>query len=371
MATLFADGVEISIEDGHWRLYNQEGPNSLSPFFDTLRGTGLINYVSAFGTSRGLPGTVLATDYVKAIVVGFDERRGYWTLGLHIQEQPAVKPHFVELVHWPAGEDEKFGLDSHQAGRILAEYTVCPLKLFGVKKTPMVNTAGDKRATITGPQVPHRRQDIELQRVRMKAETIKLPISMAGVWIGGSRNTVNLRIAKDADQAKNGSESPAYNQGVIDREAQTVRLLPPTGLLGAFLGPQGRTIKFQNIRNVELRQTITHESSIEKDEEGMAVDATLTHHIFGVYLTLSNESLLLAQLEHVPASELSRHRAKVGVSAVGKGSGYNPEQEMEYLRLHQVDQNQLDATESFAEAAAYVIAAGLGRPLAMTETGDD
>src|ERR1041385_8668179 len=165
MATLFADGVEISIEDGHWRLYNIDGPNSLSPFFDTIRGTGLINYVSGFGASRGLPGTVLATDYVKAVVVGFDERRARWTLGLHIQEQPAEKPRFVELVHWPTGEDEQHGIESHQAGRILAEYTACPLKLFGVKKTPLVNSAGDKRATITGPQVPHHRHDIEVQRV--------------------------------------------------------------------------------------------------------------------------------------------------------------------------------------------------------------
>ena len=106
MATLFADGVEISIEDGHWRLYNTEGANSLSPFFDALRGTGLINYVVGFGASRGLPGNVLATDYVKAIVVGFDERQRRWTLGLHIQQQPAEKPRFVELVHWPDGDSE-------------------------------------------------------------------------------------------------------------------------------------------------------------------------------------------------------------------------------------------------------------------------
>jgi hypothetical protein len=368
MATLFADGVEINIEDGHWRIYNLEGANSLSPFFDVLRGTGLINYVTSFGDSRRLPGNVLATDYVKAVVVGFDERHNYWTLGLHIQDKPADKPRFVELVHWPAGESEKYGAESHQAGRILAEYTSCPLKLFGVKKAPVATP--DKRSTMTGPLVPHRRSDIDVQRVRIKAETVKLPISMAGVWVGGARNNITLRVSRDADQAKNGIESPAYNQVVIDRESQTVRLLPPTGLLGVFLGPQGRTLKFQEVRNVELRQATTHESSIQKDEDGMAVDTTLTHHLYGVYLTIANESLLLIQMQHVRASELTRHRAKVGLSAVSKGSMYDAEQEMGYLRQHQADQNQQDAIQAFAESAAYVIATGLGRPLVLTETED-
>jgi hypothetical protein len=103
----------------------------------------------------------------------------------------------------------------------------------------------------------------------------------------------------------------------------------------------------------------------------MAVDATQTYHIFGIYLTLSNESVLLIQLSHGRASDLTRHRAKVGVSAVGKGSAYNAEQEMEYLRQHQADQAQLDATEAFAESAAYIIAAAVNRPLAQTEIGED
>ncbi len=113
MTTLFADDIEINIEEGHWRLFKLQGANSLHPFFDALRGSGLIEYATAFGDARGLPGTVLAGDYVKAVVVGFDERYNRWTLGLHVQTQLDEKARFIELVHWAAGDDEKFGSESH------------------------------------------------------------------------------------------------------------------------------------------------------------------------------------------------------------------------------------------------------------------
>src|SRR5258708_7307006 len=181
MTTLFADGIEINIEEGHWRLFKLQGANSLSPFFDVLRGTGLINYAPAFGDARGLPGTVLAGDYVKAVVVGFDERHNRWTLGLHVQTQIDPQARFVELVHWPVGDDEKFGAESHLAGRVLAEYATCPLKLFGAKKTPLNRPDGTLRSGVTGPLEAHRREDMDLPRVRLKAEEIQLPITRSGI----------------------------------------------------------------------------------------------------------------------------------------------------------------------------------------------
>ncbi len=170
MANLFADGVEINIEDGHWRLYNTDGANSLSPFFDTLRGTGLMQYVPKFAEARGLPGTVLASDYIKAVVVGFDEQHKRWLLGLHLLVKDEEKPRFVELVRWPVGEDQEAATNSHQAGRILAEYIGAPLKLFGAKKTPLAQADGTKRPGVTGPLQPHHRVDIDPQRIKLKVD---------------------------------------------------------------------------------------------------------------------------------------------------------------------------------------------------------
>src|SRR5262249_47248030 len=148
----------------------------------------------------------------------------------------------------------------------------------------------------------HQRQDVDVPRVRVQAQAIHLPIAREGVWIGGAHDMIHWRIAKDSQankQAPGGAEAPAFSQGTLDQSTQTVRLIPPTGLLGTFLGPQGRTINFAQVRNVERRHSILHESSIVKDEEGMAVDQTRTNHLYGVYLTLSEESVLIAQLRHV------------------------------------------------------------------------
>ncbi|HLY27776.1 MAG TPA: hypothetical protein VKQ72_15630 [Aggregatilineales bacterium] len=373
MTALFADGVEINIEEGHWRLYNLEGSNSLSPFFDVLRGSGILSYVASFGKEHGLPGTVLAGDYVRAVVVGFDERNKRWLLGLHVAGPNDLQPRWIEVIRWPFGEEEKYATDSHQAGRILAEYLVCPLKLFGAKKLPGSGPDGKPRPGVTGPLTPHQRQDVDIPRVRVQAQAIHLPIAREGVWIGGAHDMIHWRIAKDSQhskQASGGVETPAYSQGTIDQSSQAVRLVPPTGLLGTFLGPQGRTIAFAEIRNVELRRTVIHESSIVKDEDGMSVDQTRTNHLYGVYLTLSNESVLVAQLRHVITSDLTRHRARTGISAVGKGKGYDAEAEMAYLRQHAVDQQDHDETSMFVESMAVVMAAAIGRTLVKTEVVD-
>src|SRR5258708_7985057 len=373
MANLFADGVEINIEDGHWRLYNTDGANSLSPFFDTLRGTGLMQYVPKFAEARGLPGTVLASDYIKAVVVGFDEQHKRWLLGLHLLVKDEEKPRFVELVRWPVGEDQEAATNSHQAGRILAEYIGAPLKLFGAKKTPLAQADGTKRPGVTGPLQPHHRVDIDPQRIKLKVDQIQLPIQLGGIWLGSTRTTVNLRVSKDADSGKPGTEAPAYNQCVIDKETQTVRLLPPTGVLGSFLGPQGRSIKFTDVLNVELRHTTLHESMMEKDEEGLDVDMTQISQVYALFLTTKDESILLAQLRHLSESAAARHRVKTGLSASGKGtySAKDAEQEILYLRGQQQDQQRLDEMATFGESAGMVIAGALNRPLVKTDLGDE
>jgi hypothetical protein len=365
MVSIIAEEVEINIEEGKWRLYNLQGLNSLSPFFHTVRGTRLLNYVARFGEPRGLPGTVLSGDYVRSVIVGFDEKRKRWLLGIHVMMANEEKPRFVELVRWPEGETEQYGIDSHKAGRILAEYIGCPLKLFGVKK--VVIAEGAQRGP-TGPLEPHRRTDLDPTRVRFRADSVQLPVQADGVWIGAVHNSLVLRLSKETEQVKTGGEAPAFSQCVIDKDARTVRLVPPTGLLGAFLGPQGRAIRFQDIRNVERRHTIVHESSLKKDADGTTTDVTQTKELFAIYLTLAEESVLLAQLRHVATSELARHRAKTKTLL---DTDYDAEQEMAYLRQHQADQQHHDQVAELAESAGLVIASAVGCPLVQTEIGDE
>src|SRR5258708_39622257 len=112
MANLFADNVEISIQDGQWRLFNIEGPNSITPFFYTVRGMGLLYYTTSFGAARRLPGDMMSADFVRAVVVGYDERANRWTLGLHVSMKGDEQPRFVELVHWPIGDSPDNGTNS-------------------------------------------------------------------------------------------------------------------------------------------------------------------------------------------------------------------------------------------------------------------
>jgi hypothetical protein len=217
---------------------------------------------------------------------------------------------------------------------------------------------------------PLSRQDIDPQRVRLKSEQIDLPLSIGGVWLGSTKTTLNLRISKDADQGKPGFEAPTFGQAILDRESQVVRMMPPTGFLGLNLGSQGRVVKFQEIRNIEVRHTVLHESTMEKDEDGLDTAITSTNHIYGLYLTLANESVLLAQVRHVSVSQAAHHRARTGISAVGKGS-YNPEQEMAFLRRQELDQKQHDTISNFMESAGTVMAAYLGKPLVKTDRGEE
>jgi hypothetical protein len=369
MTTIVAEGVEINIENDYWRLFNATGPNSLMPFFHTFRGDGLLHYTAVFGEMRGLPGDVLAVDYVKAVVVGYDERRSRWTLGLHVAMSDTDKPRFAELVHWPAEQNPQYAIDSHTAGRVLAEYLSCPLRLFGVKKVAQAPGGVDARATVTGPLVPHERIDMKESEVQLNARDVILPISLGGLWLGAVGTTnVTLRLPREAADKSQG-EVPAYNQCVFDKNTRTVRLIPPTGLLGAFFGAQGRIIKFEHIRNVELRHTLTHESSMAKDETGMAVDVTYTTHLFNVFLTLADESLMLLRLSHKTSSELRRRRFKIQPPTQRSTEGR--EEDMKFLQEHQEDQRQFDQVNNFAGWAALVIAATTSRPLVKTTVGTE
>lgn len=369
MPDLYADGVEINIESGHWRLFNMQGTNSLTPFFTALRGEGMVRYTPAFGEKRGLPGDVLAVDYIKAIVVGYHEQRNRWLLGLQVAIYENEQPRFVELVGWPDKPDPQYSVDSHTAGRVLAEYLSCPLKLFGVKKAAQSGQF-NARATVTGPAVAHQRTDVDPVQVKSKARSISLPLTHGEIWLGTvNKNQLTLRLPKEVTkEEKTRGEAPAYNQCVIDPNSHTVRLVPPTSLLGSFFGPQGRSIKFEGIRNVEHRHSIVNESRLERGDDGLAVDVTTTTHEYAVFLTLSDENLLLLRLTHVTSSDLRRRRIKV---MPGGGDPSKVEADMLHMRQLQRDQVLHDRVAQFTESAAYVIAATLDKAVARTSVGED
>ncbi|MCC7206887.1 MAG: hypothetical protein IT323_06250 [Anaerolineae bacterium] len=370
MTNITADSVEINIENDQWRIFNISGPNSLMPFFHILRGEGLLHYTSAFGEARGLPGNILSADYVKAVVVGFDERYKRWTLGLHISMREEEKPRFVELAHWPDDPSSQYAIDSHAAGRVLAEYISCPLKLFGVKKAGQPAGAGS-RATVTGPLTPHEREDMPLEAVRFHAKQVELPLVHGDIWIGApshNMSTLTVRLPKESAARQPGeNEAPAYNQIIFDKNAQTIRLVPPTGLLGAFFGPQGRVIKYSNLRNVEMRTTITHESTLEQGEDGMAVDVTKTTYLFGVYLTLQDEAVLVLRVSHEATSDLRRRRFKV--KSPTRITSTTTAEDIVYLREHQKEQWRFEKAQYFAQSAALMMADITDRPLVKTTVG--
>ncbi|MBN1201504.1 MAG: hypothetical protein JXJ20_06575 [Anaerolineae bacterium] len=364
MTTIPADHFEIAIVDGDWQLI-PTGDELLSrPVFHATHGAGVMEYTPAFGQAHRLPGTVLSIEYVQAVVIGYQEESRRWLLGFQIARSAADKGRWLELVHWPPGDNEIYEAAARQAGRILAEYVGCPLKIFGAKKPP--RSPGDTHG-VTGPLVPHKREDIGPQQVRLLARSIHLPLQYPHIWLGHGRTGLALRLAKEATTDIQGGIAPAFNQCSIDPEQSSIRLLPPTGLLGAFLGGQrGRELKISDVRNVELRHTILHRSMAAQDAGGFAIDVTYTMHTWGVFLTLPDESLLLAQTTHSTSSELSRRRTMAGNKfSVDSESG------IEYLRQHQADQEAYDTAASWAESAALVIAGTLGTRLVKTEASQE
>jgi hypothetical protein len=363
MATIPAEEVEINIHDGFWQLIpSDESVLSARPVFQVTRGSGVMEYTPAFGEAHKLPGTVLSVEYVRAVVIGYEEKTRRWLLGFHVARGASDEARWLELVRWPSGDNMLYGAAAQQAGRDLAEYVGCPLKIFGAKKLTRPLTDASARG-VTGPLVPHQREDIRPQQVKLLAQSIDLPIQYPHMWLGRARTGVTLRLSKEATASKKGEIAPSFNQCVIDPEQGSIRLLPPTGLLGAFLGgQQGRVLKASGVRNVELRHTIARRSVPQEDTGDMVTEMTYITHVWEVYLTLPDESLLLAQTTHVTSSELSRKRVTAGDKfSVDSGAG------IEYLRRHQADQEAYDMAANWAEAAAIVIASTLGVHLAKTQ----
>lgn len=368
MVRIAALDYEIFAEEGTWGLI-PTGDEVLStlPVFEVTRGGGVMEYTPAFGEAHSLPGTVLSLEYVRAVVIGYDEKARCWMLGFHVARTQQDKPRWLELVRWPAGVNEVYAASAQQAGRELAEHVGCPLKVFGAKKLPRRQPSGSARTGVTGPLVPHQREDIGAQRVRLFAQSVTLPAQYPSIWLGRGRNGITLRLAKDAAHAGKGDIAPAFNQVVFDPKQERIRLIPPTGLLGTFLGGQrGRELPFSSVRNIELRHTITRSYVPQQEDKDLITEITFTNYSWEVFLTLADESLLLAQTTHATSSELSRKRA-----TVGDKFSVNSKAGIEYLRQHKADQEAYEAAENFTWTVAIVIADTLEVNVVKTQVEEE
>jgi hypothetical protein len=365
MPVYSAENVEITVKDGFWKAFNTTGRHTLQAFFVAVRGNRVVNYSAEFGELRGLPGDVLGADYIHAVVVGYDDARRRWLLGLQVALKSEEKLRFVGLAQWPEGDNPQYGADGQAAGRALAEYIGCQLKLFGIKKVP---TTFNKKVSVTGPLEEHRREDIDAVSVQLRAGRIQLPLTAGELSLSRTKNTLALRNPKEAVGAKAGDEAPAYVQGTIDIDAKVIKLLPPTGLLGSFFGPSGKVIKFDQVRNVELRHVLSYEPSTEKDADGGMIDFSRRRHQYAIFLTLKDEIVLLVKLEHI----IDPRRTTTTMRAVQVGVTSGPreiEQEMSRLREFEREAGSLDQKGELAENMSLIIAAAISCPLVKTTVG--
>ncbi|MBN1563747.1 MAG: hypothetical protein JXA10_07905 [Anaerolineae bacterium] len=363
MTVIPAENVEIVIREGTWRILSSG--QSLTPdiLFQVTRGGGVIEYADDYGRDHHLPGTVLSVNYVRAVVIGYEENSRCWKLGFHVARNDQEKARWLELVRWLPSDNDRYAQAAQQAGRELAEHIGCPLKVFGAKKLPQ-RPPSSKRSGVTGPLVPHKREDIGPQRVKLFAQSVNLPVQYPGIWLGRSRGEVTLRLTKDVIDKSGGKIAPSFNQCIIDPEKGKIRLLPPTGLLGSiFGGSQGREIRSDLVQNIELRHTITRDFESTQDTDGTLTEITHLHYAWEIFLTLPDEGILLAQTTHSTSSDLARKR-----SMVGNKFSVNTKSGIEYLRQHQADQEAYEAAETFARTVAVVIASALSVRLVKTES---
>jgi hypothetical protein len=366
MEHLIAEGVEVAIDKIRWRVFEGSQGYTLSPLFQYSRGDGVLHYTPSFGKQVGLPGDRLSVDYVRAVLVGYHEKSQRWLLGLHIAEHDE-DPVFKVLIRWPIGNSEAHEHDVRMAARTLSRFLSCPLKVFGEKKLPKP-TDDPNRTGVTGPLDPHVRRRIDLNEVKQHALDISLPLEGPGFQINTSRSGLAVRLTKQPSGGDGDSDSPVFNLVEFNFKQKRVKLIPPTGLLGSFLSGAAKEIEFQDIHNVEHRYIITEVSSNVPASDGSYMVEQLTNrHLWGVYLTLSDESLLLVQATFIQSSDLIQSR----VSMVGGGNKMdtNAAEGVKYFKQHVQEQERIDEINSSTLYAAYLVANALGRHIVKTEVG--
>lgn len=361
MKTFNADGVDVRMESSSWQVVDDVNLVLPLVLFEMKNGSGVLQYTANFGEAAGLPGTQLSTSYVQAVVVGFQANESRWLLGLHVSPDIGEKPIWIKLVAWRRAPNTRYANEAQESGRVLAEYIGCPLKIFGVKKMPTTRH--------TGPLERHTRNDIDAQTVSIRAARIPFPGEHRDMKIEPGRgDSLTIRVGRHAAAAAR--EAPPYQVAEVDTKKSAIKLIPPTGLLGAlFTGPRGREIGFNQIRNVELRHVIIYDSDIVKssDSDDMMTEELTAHHEWRIYVTVPNESVLLATTVHESNSELNRQRAHIK----GQTGKLDYVDNVDYYRRLTEEQEAREVAKTWAERAAYLIAGAIGCRLVETQVGEE
>jgi hypothetical protein len=281
MTVIHAEDVKIDFDTRQWRLYPLAGGEK--PIFEYTRSNPLMFYAHEFGAQIGLPGDRFSVVHVYAVLVGFHAHLKQWMLGIHCSTSPDATPALRILARWQKGDSQEAALQAREAASGLSVLLSCPLKVFGAKKLP-VETSEPKRSGLTGPLTPHTRERIELPAIMERTKHIELPIEGDSFILFRSRTGLILKQGKPAGVGD--LETPIFNMCEFNPVLQKLRLVPPTGLLGSFIETAAQEILYDAVLNVELRHTI----------EIFADQATPKRHIWGIYLTVPHESLLLAQV---------------------------------------------------------------------------
>lgn len=366
LITIQAQGVFIELEKGSWMMFKdvpleQRGIITY-PLLQAMAGTDVLHYQGDFGQQVGLPGDRLSTHYIRAILIGYAEKTRQWVLGIHVAKDETEKPVFKVLVRWPSGDSNTFLEEVRQTARHLSLIMGRPMKVFGEKKLPAV-TNDPLRSGITGPLEPHMRERIESQLIRQTAKEIALPIKGDHFNLSKSGNGYTLKIGKPV---QGDVENPVFNLCEINIKQGKLKLVAPTGLLN-LLGPRGKEYLFKEIRNIEYRyiQGPLVESVPSEDGKYMT-EMTTRRHLWGIYLTLSDESLLLVQSVFTQSARLLQSR--VDTVAGGNKLATNSAEGMRYFQEHLAEQEAIEAAKKSVEQCAYVMANAVNCHLVVTET---
>ena len=351
--------MTLQIEEITWRLYKETNDLSSELILEMKNGSKVLRYRGDYGEYVGLPGDTLSTAFVKAVVVGYKADDLQWLLGLHVSDDETAKPTWIKLIAWKRAPNTRYVAEAQEAGRILADYIGCPLKLFGVKKLPKVSK--------TGPLEKHQRQDIEAHVVSVRASKMYKPSTYLDMRFE-ERNEQHIAIRIGKSAAAHLKDEPPYQNIDFDGKKEVVRMLPQTGLLGGiFSGARGQEIPFQRIRNIEIRHIIRQESKMNKnDDDNFLTEELITFYEWRMYITVPNEHILVAATQHQSSSNLSRQRAESD-----KTDRLDYSSNVSYYRRLKDDQAQKEKAKEWITQAAYHIAALIGCRLVETQLGSE
>jgi hypothetical protein len=359
---LHCDGYAIEFDENFWRMdrdRDMRTTTTLGYSFEAIRGDHQVHYKESFARNQDLPfGEGLGLRHIRAVLVGWHAASGRWLLGLHIARNEEDKPVFRTLAQW--SEAEK-GEEAKQAARALAVLLGVSLNVYGEKKDP-TPTREAQRSGVTGPLEPHLRQKIDLAKIAAYITNLELPILGDGYSLSRSPNGLILKLGKHSGKGK--IEMPVFQMCEFSNKSKSVKLIPPTGLLTSFMRDRSREIVFDKIANVEHR--IIHTSVSQAVKAGDKTEQEeLTHlHLWGVYLTLPDESLLLLQASYAESAKLRKSKMELVGSAKLET---NSAEGLKYFREHLQEKEMMEQFALQTEQIAYSLAYAVGKHLVRTE----